>query len=195
MKNKIARSIIIFVLICVTVITLMSLCACQKDDDTQPSGDQSQNVNIPNYDALNTYGVKRMYVMDITGFWEGSHAIELVTSEADWEKYDILGPVSSDVDFDNNVILLIQFRYESADRNIEFKNLAIKDGKFYPIFATNSPIPPDQATSNGFKYYKIYVIKVSKNVLEYEAGNILIINRDDIAVGSTYYKSITSVFK
>ena len=52
MKNKITRSIIVFVLICVTAVTLMSFCACQNDDDTQPS-------NGPNirYYYINSEGV------------------------------------------------------------------------------------------------------------------------------------------
>ena len=197
MKNKIARSIITVVLLCVTAITLIGLCSCQKDSDTQPSGEQPtsgeqpQNV-VPDYDAMYTSGVKRMYAMEDEKFWEDSHDVEVITSVADWKKYDILGPAPSEYFFNNRVILLIQFRRGASDRNIEFKNLAIKDGKFYPVFAVDSPTPP--APSNGVEYYKVYVIEASKAVLEYQAGNILIINREDVTRGSCYYKSITKEF-
>ena len=191
MRNKITRSIIVLVLVCVTVVTLMSLCACQKDDDTQPSGEQPQNV-VPDYDAMYTSGVKRMYAMEDEKFWEDSHDVEVITSVADWEKYDILGPAPSEYFFKNSVMLLIQFRYES-ERNIEFKNLAIKDGRLYPVFAINQPLVPPP--TNWVEYYKVYVVEASKAVLEYQAGNILIIDRDDITRRSNYYKSITSVFE
>lgn len=89
MKNKVIRNIITIVLLCVTVITLISFCGCQKDDDTQPSGYQPCK-DIPKYDSLSAK-VGRIYLNEIIENWDNSHNIEIVTSIYDLEKFNILG--------------------------------------------------------------------------------------------------------
>ena len=191
MKNKITRSIIVLVLICVTAVTLMSFCACQKDDDTQPSGDQPQK-EIPRYDSLSAR-VGRIYINEIIENWDYKNEIEIVNSLSDLERFNILGTSYSEKYFENYVILLIMFDYRSTDKSIEFVNLALKDGKFYPIFATNSPIADELMTDDI--NWSLYVVGVDKRVLDYEFADILVINRRDLRCGSGYHKSITTVFE
>ena len=71
--------------------------------------------------------------------------------------------------------------------------IAIKDDKYYPIFATNSPIANEYSTADIRR--NLYVVEVDNRVLGYEFQDILVINRRDVNCGSKKYKSITSVFE
>ena len=84
--------------------------------------------------------------------------------------------------------------FASSDKNIEFKNLAIKDHKFYPIFETNSPLPNEPNTDDIRN--RVFVITAPIWVKNYEFGETLVINRRDVTLttGSCYHNSITSVF-
>ena len=84
--------------------------------------------------------------------------------------------------------------FASSDKNIEYKNLAIKDHKFYPIFETNSPIQNEGYTTNVL--HRIFVVTAPIWVMNYEFGETLVINRRDVTLttGSCYHNSITSVF-
>ena len=193
MKNKVTRSFIILALICVTVITLMSFCACQKDGDTQPSGDQKWQDIISQYELRLSTQVRRIYIDEMDENWDNSHKIEMFTSLSQLEKFNILWVSYPEGFFENHVIFLIPFWYASSDKNIEFIDFAVKDGKFYPIFATNSPIEHEYSTADIRR--NLYMVEVDNRVLEYEFEEILVINRRDVNYGSTKYKSITSVFE
>ena len=195
MKNKVIRNIITIVLLCVTVITLMSFCACQKDDDfdTQPSGERQWYEIISQY-ALRLDTKARIIYNDRWDWnWENSHKIEMVNSLSQLEEFNILGTSYTEEYFENRVVFLIPFWYASSDNNIEFIDFAIKDDKFYPIFATNSPIGNEKKTDDIRR--NLYVVEVDYRVLDYEFEEILVINRRDVNYGSTRYKGITSVFE
>ena len=191
MKNKITRSLIVLVLVCVTAVTLMSFCACQKDGDTQPSGEQPRN-DVPSYDSIWSK-VDRAYFEEIIESWDYKNTIEIATSISDLEKFNVLGTQYSEDFFENYVVMLIMFNYSSSDQNIELVNIAVKDDKFYPIFATNSPIGNELNTLDI--RFNLYVVSVDKKVLDYEFEDTLVLNRRDVNRGCYYHKSITSVFE
>ena len=207
MKNKITRSLIVLVLLCVTAVTLMSFCACQKDGDTQPSGDLSSGdtssgyqprLDIPKYDIIYN-NLRRVYIKpyahsdSIVENWDYTHEIKIASSLSDLEKFNVWGTSYPEEYFENNVIMLIMFQYASSDDySIEFVNIAVKYDKFYPIFATNAPI---QDAFTADVRCNLYMVEVDKKVLDYEFEDILVINRRDVNFGSCYHKSITSVFE
>ena len=186
MKNKITKSIIAIILLCVTVISLVGFCACQKEDDTK------RRLDVPQYDSFLAYP-RRIYINEGSVNWDHKYKIEIVTAMSEFEKFNILGTSYSEEFFEHYVVMLIQFKSASSDHNIEFKNLALKDGKFYPIVETYSPIANEGGTTDII--YNIYMVEVSRKILEYEFADILVINRRDVNMGSCYHESITTVFE
>ena len=188
MKKKIIRCLIAVALLSIMIIALVGCCDCPKDDDN------NKNV-VPQYDTIFSNAIR---VCDLYGDvknWDYSSKLEIVTSLADLEKFNILGEGYTEEYFEYNVILLINFMFASSDTNIEYKNLAIQNGKFYPIFETNSPLPNEPNTDDAG--HSIFVVTAPIWVTNYEFGETLVINRRDVTLntGSCYHESITSVFK
>ncbi len=185
MKTKITKSMIALALLSVMIIALVGCCNCPKDKD-----DDSQNV-MPLYDTIFSNAIRQCGEVKNLNY---DFKIEIVTSLSDLEKFNILGEGYTEEYFEYNVILLINFIFASSDKNIEFKNLAIKDHKFYPIFETNSPIQNEGYTTNVL--HRIFVVTAPIWVKNYEFGETLVINRRDVTLttGSCYHNSITSVF-
>lgn len=185
MKTKITKSMIAIALLSVMIIALVGCCNCPKDND-----DGNQNV-MPLYDTIFSNAIRQCGEVKNLNY---DFKIEIVTSLADLEKFNILGEGYTDEYFEHNVILLINFMFASSDKNIEYKNLAIKDHKFYPIFETNSPLPNEPNTDDIRN--RVFFITAPIWVKNYEFGETLVINRRDVTLttGSCYHNSITSVF-
>ena len=187
MKTKITKSMIALALLSVMIIALVGCCNCPKDND-----DSSQNV-MPLYDTIFSNAIRQCSMGEVKNL-NYDFKIEIITSLADLEKFNILGEGYTEEYFEYNVILLINFMFASSDKNIEYKNLAIKDHKFYPIFETNSPLPNEPNTDDVL--HRIFVVTAPIWVMNYEFGETLVINRRDVTLtrGSCYHNSITSVF-
>ena len=183
------------------VVALIGLCACQKDSDTQPSGEQPASgedvyqprKDVPNYGRIYSH-VTRIHFNEYNNVLS---KIEFATTREELAKFNILGNIlgmdeDEEVILKGNVAMLISFHYSSSDRIIEFVDVAVKDGKFYPIFATDSPIANEPSTDD--ERIDLYVVVVSEEVLDYDFQEILAINRRDLNFGSSKYKSITKVF-
>ncbi|MDE7209732.1 MAG: hypothetical protein K2O31_07605 [Clostridia bacterium] len=187
MKTKITKSMIALALLSVIVIALVGCCNCTNDKD-----DGSQNV-MPLYDTIFSNVIRQCSMSEVKNL-NYDFKIEIVTSLSDLEKFNILGEGYTEEYFEYNVILLINFIFASSDDNIEFKNLAIKDHKFYPIFETYSPIQNEWSTADIRN--RVFVVTAPIWVMNYEFGETLVINRRDVTLarGSCYHNSITSVF-
>ncbi|MDE6605261.1 MAG: hypothetical protein K2K85_04475 [Clostridia bacterium] len=185
MKKNIIKSLTAVILLSIMISALVGCCNCPKDKD-----DSSQNV-MPQYDTIFSNAIRQCGEVKNLNY---DFKIEIVTSLADLEKFNILGEGYTEEYFEYNVILLINFMFASSDENIEYKNLAIKDHKFYPIFETNSPILDEPNTDDVL--HRIFVVIAPKWVMNYEFGETLVINRRDVTLtrGSCYHNSITSVF-
>ena len=187
MKTKITKCMIALALLSVMIIALVGCCNCPKDKD-----DVNQNV-VPRYDTIFSNAIRVCDLYEEVKNWDYSSKLEIVTSLAELENFNILGEGYTEEYFEYNVILLINFMYASSDTNIEYKNLAIQNHKIYPIFETNSPLPNETQTADGD--HSIFVVTAPKCVKNYEFGDILVINRRDVTAGSCYHDSITTVFK
>ncbi|MCX4362290.1 MAG: hypothetical protein OSJ74_02735 [Clostridia bacterium] len=188
MKNKIFKSSIVVVLLLVMAIALLGCCNCPKDD-----GSSDNNINaVPEYDTVFSTAIRICHFNEIKN-WDYTSKLEIVTSLSDLEKFNILGEGYTEEYFEYNVILLIEFTYASSDDNIQFKDLAIKGHKFYPIFETNSPLPNQPSTADEIS--EIFVVTTSKRIMSYQFEDILVINRRDVTAGSCYHESITTVFQ
>ncbi|MDE6210959.1 MAG: hypothetical protein K2G42_03220 [Clostridia bacterium] len=187
MKTKITKSMIALALLSVMIIALVGCCNCPKDKD-----DVNQNV-VPRYDTIFSNAIRQCGMSEVKN-WDYSSNLEIVTSLAELENFNILGEGYTEEYFEYNVILLINFMYASSDTNIEYKNLAIQNRKIYPIFETNSRLPNEPSTDDEGGH-SIFVVTAPKWVKNYEFGDILAINRRDVTAGSRYHDSITTVFK
>ncbi|MDE6475151.1 MAG: hypothetical protein K2L70_08640 [Clostridia bacterium] len=186
MKKNIIKSLMAVVLLSIMISVFVGCCNCPKEDNNKSV--------VPQYDtifsnAIRQCGINELKILDY------DTKIEIITSLSDLEKFNILGEGYAEEYFEHNVILLINFMYASSDNNIEYKNLAIQNNKFYPIFETNSPLPNQPSTADVG--HRIFVITAPKRVMNYEFGETLVINRRDVTLttGSCYHNSITSVFK
>ena len=183
MKKKIIRCLIAVVMLCIMISAFVGCCDCPKDDD-------NKNV-VPQYDTIFSNAI-RVCGSEVKN-WDYEHKIEIVTSLDDLKNFNILGEGYTEEYFEYNVILLINFMFASSDENIEYRNLAIQNKRFYPIFETNSPIQNEWSTADIG--HRIFVVTAPIWVTNYEFGEILVINRRDVTAGSCYHESITSVFK
>ena len=183
MKNKITRNLIVFALLCVTVITLMSLCACQKDGDGS-----SPDVTYNNISS----SLMRAYFDDSAVFnsWSSGKDVVKVTSQAEMEEYSELGITVSNNFFETKTILLIPFYYASSDKYVAFKDLAIKDGKIYPICVTGAPTPNDGlfGTTADMRLCLFAVIVNNDRISDCSIEEALVVNV------SAYHKTVRSVF-
>ncbi len=187
MKNKILKSSIVVVLLLVMAIALFGCCNCPKDD-----GSSGNNTNaVPEYDTVFSTAIGE-FSLSIEN-WNYDTKLEVVTSLSELEKFNVFGLGYTEEYFENNVILLIKFTYASTDKNIEFKNLAVRNKKFYPIFETNSPLPNESNTDDMLA--DIFVVTTSKRIMSYQFEDILVINRRGLITGSCYHESITTVFQ
>ncbi|MDE6210958.1 MAG: hypothetical protein K2G42_03215 [Clostridia bacterium] len=187
MKKNIIKSLTPVILLSIMISALVGCCNCPKDNDNS-----SQNV-VPQYDTIFSNAIRQCSMSEVKNL-NYDFKIEIVTSLSDLEKFNILGEGYTEEYFEYNVILLINFIFASSDDNIEFKNLAIKDHKFYPIFETYSPIQNEWSTADIRN--RVFVVTAPIWVMNYEFGETLVINRRDVTLtrGSCYHNSITSVF-
>ena len=185
MKNKITRSLIVLALLCVTVITLMSFCACQKDD-----GGSSPDVTVTYNKVLSS--LIRAYFDDMTvsNNWSSGKDVKKVISQAELEEYSELGITVSNNFFETKTILLIPFHYASSDKYVAFKDLAIKDGKIYPVCITGAPIPVDGlfGTTDDIRLCLFAVSVDNDRISDCSIEEALVVNV------SAYHNTVRSVF-
>ena len=184
MKKNIIKILTAVILLSIMISAFVGCCNCTKDD-------VNKNV-VPRYDTIFSNAIRQCGMSEVKN-WDYSSKLEIVTSLAELENFNILGEGYTEEYFEYNVILLINFTFASSDDNIEYKNLAIQNHKIYPIFETNSPIQNEGSTTDVG--HRIFVVTAPIWVTNYEFGDILAINRRDVTTGSCYHDSITSVFK
>ena len=184
MKKNIIKILTAVILLSIMTSAFVGCCNCPKDD-------VNQNV-VPRYDTIFSNAIRVCSMSEVKN-WDYSSKLEIVTSLAELENFNILGEGYTEEYFEYNVILLINFMFASSDKNIEYKNLAIQNKKFYPIIETNSPLPDEPSTAD--EGHSIFVVTAPIWVTNYEFGDILVINRRDVTTGSCYHDSITSVFE
>lgn len=171
------------ILLLIVILSSACLCACDNDLDS----DCPPKIKYPKYETFYC-NLKRIYINDGMHQLEGD--IVIAKSVSDLQYYDILDTKYTDEFFESNVVLMIAFKYDTAEGNIEFKNLALKDGKFYPIFELDTQeILCEEENRN------LYLIECGKSILDYDYADILTVNRLDMGIKSAYYDSITEVFK
>ena len=88
--------------------------------------------------------------------------------------------------FVENSLLVMKYTYTSSDEMIEFIDIAIKDGKLYPVVSMEH-IPGTPITDD---YNWIYIIAdVKKSDIEnYSFGEVLALNLADENDGSVYHE-------
>lgn len=204
MKGKYFKSIVIIALL--TVLTLTLICFCSCDRNAVPKYQSLPGQVGKTYDGLNRVlpppdieiltsveELRNCYYLDLAPDEELDEDIDIENIESYLTKYYYTDLEYSEEFFETNVILLVAFTYTSSDSNIEFRDIALKGDKFYPIFETSSPIKDETSCLNMF--HNLYVIECSRDVLNYEYGQTLALNRRDVNCGSYYHNGIKTVLK
>lgn len=204
MKGKYFKSIVVIVLLTVLTLTLICFCAC--DRNAVPKYQSLPGQVGKTYDGLNRVlpppdieilasveELRNCYYLDLAPDEELDEDIDIENIESYLTKYYYTDLEYSEEFFRANVIMMVLFTFASSDKDIEFKDIAIKGGKFYPIFETSSPKRGGYQTCDTMK--ELYVIECSRDVLNYEFGQTLALNRNDVNNGSAYHDGIRTVFK
>lgn len=192
MKNKFIKVIGVITILTVLAITFVGFCACDKNGGGD--GDETElNYEVPLYETLPSY-----YLDDIDGYhldnWMSSgKRIDILQSTDDLVKYNIQDGRFTQEYFQERVVLMIEFLSTGCDDNIKFRDIAIKDNKFYPIFISSSPLKNEP--SHDITLHLVYKVECAKDVLNYEYGDTLAINRRDTNCRGGYHDSIRTVFK
>ena len=193
MKNKYIRLTGTIALIAVLVLTLVGFCSCDRNGG---DGDETElSYEVPIYETIPSYylDVFDAYY-DLDGWTSSGKIIDILQSTDDLGKYNIQDSRFTQEYFQERVVLMIEFRSTSSDEDIKFRDIAIKDNKFYPIFISTSPIGGEPWCDDMF--CNVYEVECAKDVLNYEYGGTLAINRRDTNCGGGRYQdSIRTVFK
>lgn len=192
MKHKIIKFIVTLMVLIVLAITFVGFCACDKDEDPN-GGEEPISYDIPLYETLPSYYLDVIDGYDLDNWMSSGKRIDILQSADDLVKYNIQDGRFTQEYFQERVVLMIEFISSSSDDNIKFRDIAIKDNKFYPIFISSSPLKNEPSCADII--YTLYKIECSKDVLNYEYGATLAINRRDTNCGGGNHDSIRTVFK
>lgn len=88
--------------------------------------------------------------------------------------------------FTENALLVMQYTHSSSDEMIEFVDIAIKDGKIYPVVSTS--FAADQNLCDDIKDTLIIADVKKSDVEKYSFGKLLAINLKDETLGSKHHE-------
>ena len=116
----------------------------------------------------------------------GDGDIHMFSTFEEYEESHINEPIKDESFFDENALLLIRFLHSMGDDPIDLVDIAIKNGKLYPVISME--LAPDQNSTTGADA-TLYVVDVKKSDIDkYSFGEVLAINIADETRGSQYHE-------
>ena len=116
----------------------------------------------------------------------GEGDILMFSTFDEYEESHINGLPKDEGFFDENALLVIRFRHSMGNDPLDLVDIAIKNGKLYPVISME--LAPDQNSTAGADA-TLYVVDVKKSDIEnYSFGEVLAINLADETRGSQYHE-------
>ena len=88
--------------------------------------------------------------------------------------------------FAENALLVIRYHHSSSDEPIELVDIAIKDGKIYPVVSMD--LPPDHGANTDSKNTLIISDVKKSDIEKYSFGEVLALNLSNEDAGSVHHK-------
>ena len=88
--------------------------------------------------------------------------------------------------FEENALLVMQYTHSSSDEMIEFVDIAIKEGKLYPVVSTS--FAANQPLCDNIKDTLIIADVKKSDVEKYSFGKLLAINLEEETLGSKHHE-------
>ena len=88
--------------------------------------------------------------------------------------------------FTENALLVMQYTHTASDEPIELVDIAIKDGKLYPVISMK--LPPDHAVCTDIQDTYIIADVRKSDVEKYSFGEVLALNLADETRGSVHHE-------
>lgn len=177
-KNNIITVIILGLFI---VCMVVSFGACHDD----------RNDNkLPNYEILESHRGE-IYVEDAKILDYGITEIIIISVEQ-LKEYNMVCEKYNDQYFESYALVLIVFHFSSSEKDIMFKDLAVKGKEVYPVFELYGVL--EGAPSSDDNRCNIYSVECTKEILDYQFERVIVINHNNINGGSCYYEGIKNTF-
>ena len=109
----------------------------------------------------------------------------LLSTYDEYKSANIYDLARSEDFFEENALLVMRYTHSSSDEPIELVDIAIKDGKLYPVVSME--LPPDHTVCADFKYTLIIADVKKSDVRKYEFGEVLALNLADENDGSIHH--------
>lgn len=188
--NKNRKLKVIRIILCLlTICALVGFSACMKDNDNK----------IPRYDTFESHlgdiFIEHAFLIHRVGelVITSVEQLETFISTEPLEMYEWSCDKYTDEYFQSNVVILIEFLYSSSEKDIVFKDLAIKGEKIYPVFELNGVLPGGKSCDDVCT--NLYSIECSKEIIDYQIEEAIAINNNDLYGGSIHHDSIMDIFK
>ena len=114
-----------------------------------------------------------------------SYIILLATFE-EYEAASIYNLERDESFFEENALLVMRYHHSSSDEMIELVDIAIKDGKIYPVVSMD--LPPDSVICMDLNDTLIIADVKKSDVEKYSFGEVLAINLTNKDKGSVYHE-------
>ena len=116
----------------------------------------------------------------------GDSDLLLLSTFDEYKAADIFDLEKSEEFFTENALLVMKYHHTSSDEPIELVDIAIKDGKLYPVVSME--LPPDHNICDDIRDTLIIADVKKSDVEKYSFGDVLAINLADETRGSVYHE-------
>ena len=116
----------------------------------------------------------------------GDSDIILLSTFDEYKAANIYNFEKSEDFFTENALLVMRYHHTSSDEMIEFVDIAIKDGKIYPVVSMD--LPPNSNVCADIQYTLIIADVKKSDVEKYSFGEVLAINISNENDGSHYHE-------
>ena len=115
----------------------------------------------------------------------GDSDLLLLSTFDEYKAANIYDLERSEEFFTENALLVMQYTHSSSDEMIEFIDIAIKDGKLYPVVSMD--LSPEQNITADTKNTFIIAGVKKCDIEKYSFGEVLAINLSNESRGSVYH--------
>ena len=176
-------------------ICIACFVGCQDNSKNDAKNEEPKNAVEAKYETLpyENYVIRADYWYDeIEGKLNhvnlqfGDSDLILLSTFDEYKAANIYDLERSEEFFEENALLAMKYTHSSSDEPIELVDIAIKDGKLYPVISME--LPPNHNICADIKDTYIVADVKKSDVKKYAFGEVLAINLANENDGSVYHE-------